>query len=119
MIRLYLGTSIKFELIQLACRTCILVLHAELTRLLELQHNFRQLSYFDLMGRSRLTIQLTRVTISLPIAMEKAIQDQNAAYGHQQSVGVSDDSQSILPRHINSLICAVDVILEHMERVLK
>jgi len=102
----------------LTCRTCILVLHAELIHLLELQHNFRQLSYLDLMGRSRLTIQLTRVTISLPIALEKAILDQNAIYGHPQKVGV-DDNPSILPWHVNDLIRGVDVILERMERTLK
>jgi len=70
------------------------------------------------MGRSRLTIQLTRVTISLPIALEKAILDQNAIYGHPQKVGV-DDNPSILPWHVNDLIRGVDVILERMERTLK
>jgi hypothetical protein len=93
-------------------------LHAELTRLLELQHNFRQLSYLDFMGRLRLTIQLTRVTISLPIALEKALQDEKLSYGHQRHVSV-DDNASILPRHVNSLIRGVGVILERMECMLK
>jgi len=102
----------------LACRTCVFVLHTELSRLLELQHNFRQLSYLDLVGRSRLTIQLTRVTISLPIALEKALRDERLIYGHQRNVGV-DDNLSVLPRHVDNLIRGIDVILERMERMLK
>ncbi|RDB17549.1 hypothetical protein Hypma_001161 [Hypsizygus marmoreus] len=34
-----------------------------------------QLSYFDIMGRSRLTIQLTRIMLSLPIALERALRE--------------------------------------------
>ncbi|KAJ6577221.1 DnaJ domain-containing protein [Mycena capillaripes] len=106
----------------LTCRTCIYALHAELTRLLEVQHSFRQLSYFDIMGRTRLTIQLTRITLSLPIALEKAIVEQNVNYGHNPDgeVQTADhDRDAILPRHVTLLIRGVDVVLQHMERMLK
>ncbi|KAF5382108.1 hypothetical protein D9615_004236 [Tricholomella constricta] len=96
----------------LTCRTCIYALHAELTRLLEVQHAFRQLSYFDIMGRSRLTIQLTRITLSLPIALERALREQNYA----------DDTKPtpvLFPRHVTLLIRGVDVVLDRMERILK
>ncbi|GLB40580.1 putative dnaJ molecular chaperone homology domain [Lyophyllum shimeji] len=93
----------------LTCRTCIYALHAELTRLLEVQHAFRQLSYFDIMGRSRLTIQLTRITLSLPIALERALREQNSA--QQPPV--------LLPRQVTLLIRGVDVVLDRMERILK
>jgi len=96
----------------LTCRTCLFVLHAEVTRLLELQHNFHRLSYLDLMGRSRLTIQLTRVTISLPITLEKAIQDQSIIYN-------TNARSSILPRHVSCVLRGIDVILERMEWMLK
>jgi curved DNA-binding protein CbpA len=86
-----------------ACRTLISALHAEVSRLAEVQHEFRQLSYFDFMGRTRLTIQLTRITLSLPVALEASIQERRA----------------ILPRQVNSLIKSVDVVLERMERLLK
>ncbi|KAI6024914.1 hypothetical protein BKA83DRAFT_4254081 [Pisolithus microcarpus] len=46
------------------CRTCVVALHAECIRVLELQSAFRRLPYFDITGRSRLTIQLTRLTIT-------------------------------------------------------
>ncbi|KAG6839896.1 hypothetical protein C0991_010678 [Blastosporella zonata] len=94
----------------LTCRTCIYALHAELTRLLEVQYEFRQLSYFDIMGRSRLTIQLTRITLSLPIALERALHEQNYA-GPQTPI--------IFPRRVTLLIRGVDDILDRMERILK
>ncbi|KAF7375032.1 hypothetical protein MSAN_00389300 [Mycena sanguinolenta] len=106
----------------LTCRTCIYALHAELTRLLELQHSFRQLSYFDLLGRTRITIQLTRVTLSLPIALEKAIVEQNMNYGHNSDADAqtaNHNADAILPRQVTLLIRGVDVVLEHMEGMLK
>ncbi|KAJ3514532.1 hypothetical protein NLJ89_g2320 [Agrocybe chaxingu] len=98
----------------LTCRTCIYALHAELTRLLEVQHAFRQLSYFDIMGRSRLTIQLTRITLSLPIALEKALQEQRA-----YEYGPDGEPKPIFPRQVTLLIRGIDVALEKMERILK
>ncbi|KAG6844288.1 hypothetical protein H0H87_008157 [Tephrocybe sp. NHM501043] len=95
----------------LTCRTCIYALHAELTRLLEVQHAFRQLSYFDIMGRSRLTIQLTRITLSLPIALERALRESNYTADPQ--------THAIFPRRVTLLIRGVDDILDRMERVLK
>ncbi|KIJ14211.1 hypothetical protein PAXINDRAFT_79577, partial [Paxillus involutus ATCC 200175] len=44
-----------------ACRACIISLHTELSRVLGLQYALRQLPYLDITGRSRLTIQLTRI----------------------------------------------------------
>jgi hypothetical protein len=70
------------------------------------------------MGRSRLTIQLTRVTISLPVTLDKAIQDQNPIYGHKRNTGVADNA-SVLPHHVKNLIRGIDMILEHMERMMK
>lgn len=110
-----------------ACRTCIYALHAELTRLLELQHTFRELSYFDIVGRCRLTIKLTRITLSLPIALEKALQEQRAYFGSMYSgEGLGEDGgrekmkeQPFVPRHVTLLIRGVDIALERMERILK
>jgi len=101
----------------LACRTCIYALHAEMSRLLELQHAFRQLSYFDIIGRSRLTIQLTRITLSLPIALEKAVQEQNIyEYGPDNE---AKSKEPLLPKHVTLLIKGFDVALEKMENILK
>lgn len=70
-----------------ACRTCVYALHAELTRLIEVQHAFRTLSYFDITGRSRLTIQLTRIALSLPLALERALVAQAAGTADGDKAG--------------------------------
>ncbi|KAF8893297.1 hypothetical protein CPB85DRAFT_1330854 [Mucidula mucida] len=100
----------------LTCRTCIYALHSELSRLLEVQHALRQLSYFDLFGRSRLTIQLTRITLRLPIAVEKAIAEQNIAYG--ADADNAEAGAPLLPSKVTLLIRGVDVALEKMEKIL-
>ncbi len=106
----------NIALIFTACRTCIYALHSELSRLLEVQHALRQLSYFDLFGRSRLTIQLTRITLRLPIAVEKAIAEQNIAYG--ADADNAEAGAPLLPSKVTLLIRGVDVALEKMEKIL-
>ncbi|KAG9224804.1 hypothetical protein CCMSSC00406_0002045 [Pleurotus cornucopiae] len=98
---------------EIACRACIYALHAEISRLIEVQHAFRQLSYFDLMGRSRLTIQLTRITLSLPIALERAMGDQT-----QRNVEGGEERSEMLPRQLGLILRGMDGALERMERVL-
>ena len=93
-------------------------MQTELTRIIEIQHSFRQLSCFDVMGRTRLTIQLTRVTISLPVTLEKAIQEQSTTYGHQRNLP-NDVKLPVLPRYVNTLIRGLDSLLERLERMLE
>ncbi|KAG8213204.1 hypothetical protein J3R82DRAFT_11669 [Butyriboletus roseoflavus] len=108
----------------LTCRACILALHSELIRVLELQYAFRQLPYLDITSRSRLTIQLTRITLSLPVTLEKAIQDAQEdvfADGRRNATDGKDserDKAALLPRHVVLLIRGIDVILDKMERIL-
>ncbi|KAF7312154.1 J domain-containing protein [Mycena indigotica] len=97
------------------CRACVYALYTEMSRLLELQHSFRQLSYLDIRGRTRLTIQLTRVTLSLPIALERALIEQNASYNNDNT---DPPLETIIPRRVTVLIRGVDVLLQRMERVL-
>ena len=51
------------------------IIRFELIRLYEIQHSLRQLSYFDVFGRLRLTLQLARVTLSIPMAIDQAMRD--------------------------------------------
>lgn len=97
-----------------ACRTCIYALHNELSRLLEVQHAFKQLSYFDILGRTRLTIQLTRITLGLPIVLEQALSDQTAV-----REAARENEKRLFPRHVTRLIKGVDTALEKMEKILK
>lgn len=92
--------------------------------MLELQYAFRRLPYLDVTGRSRLTIQLTRITLSLPVTLEKAIQDAQEdmfADGRRSTTddkGGERDKAALLPKHVVLLIRGIDVILDKMERIL-
>lgn len=52
------------------------VIRFELIRLYEIQHNLRSLSYFDLIGRLRLTLALTRVTLEIPMVLDRAMREE-------------------------------------------
>lgn len=111
-----------------ACRTCILALNAELSRLLEVQHAFRQLSYFDFRRRSRLSIELARIAICLPLALDRALQsqkqdtvrdkDKGASSSPNGVGGPSTPSSALLNRRVYRLLCVFSVILERMENFL-
>ncbi|TFY62179.1 hypothetical protein EVJ58_g4018 [Rhodofomes roseus] len=107
----------------LTCRTCILALHHELTHLLEVQRAFHDLSYFDIRRRSCLTIRLARLTVSLPIALERALTEQNAddiyaADGTRDGVGGADRT-ALMNARVYRLLRGLVHVLERMEHVLK
>jgi hypothetical protein len=78
----------------------------ELIRLYEIQHDLRQLSYFDVFGRLRLSLQLARVTLSIPMAIDKAMRedddddDDDGIEGRRRNAGrpagyVEDDEEAL------------------------
>lgn len=52
------------------------ILRFELIRLYEIQHALRSLGYFDIAGRLRLTLALTRVTLEIPMVLDRAMRDE-------------------------------------------
>ncbi|GAA5839530.1 hypothetical protein JCM9279_005969 [Rhodotorula babjevae] len=48
----------------------------ELIRLYEIQSALRSLGYFDVYGRLRLTLALTRVTLEIPLVVDHALRDE-------------------------------------------
>ncbi|KAF8433377.1 hypothetical protein L210DRAFT_3614156 [Boletus edulis BED1] len=92
------------------CRACILALHSEL-------YAFRQLPYLDITSRSRLTIQLTRITLSLPVHTKKRfrMRKRTTTDGRHLREG---DKAALLPKHVVLLIRGIDMVLDKMERVL-
>lgn len=83
-------------------------LHAELSRVLEVQHAFRGLSLFDVRARARLTVQLTRIALGLPHALEAAL-----------AAECPEGAPALLPRRVAALVRGVDGALARMERILK
>lgn len=88
-------------------------MHAEITRLFEIKNAFQKLSYFDITSRSRLTIQLARITVTLPISLENALRGQESKDAYQET------GKTLFPRQLKFLIHGVDLVLERMERLLR
>ena len=111
-----------------ACRTCLFALHHQVSRLLEVQRAFRQLSYFDLRRRSYLMIQLARLAISMPIALEEALRQQrmedeaeeaeSEAKAEADNKGSKDETQ-LLNRRVYTLLRGIVSVLERMEGLVK
>ena len=107
----------------------------ELIRLYEIQHSLRQLSYFDICGRLRLTLQLARVTLSLPCTIDRALlaeaEEEERAKGLNErrtnvpasavtdgDRGTTKRRRGILHPRVNSMLVSVCGLLEFGERVL-
>ena len=71
----------------------------ELIRLYEIQHDLRQLSYFDVFGRLRLSLQLARVTLSIPMAIDKAMREDDE-YNYDGSTGYVDEGDADLRKNV-------------------
>ncbi|CAE7175591.1 unnamed protein product [Rhizoctonia solani] len=93
------------------------LLKFELMRLYEIQHALRQLSYFDVPGRLKLTIQLARLTIALPVNVDKAIMAEQREGSNQQG-GVGRPRGRYLPSSVHSVIGLACGFLEKGESVL-
>ena len=89
-----------------------------MTRLLEVKDAFRQLSYFDLRHRSRLTLELARITISLPLALEQAVQRERERQQDEQT-GDPVSTDVVLNRRLRTLLRGSAVVLERLEQLLK
>ncbi|KIP11069.1 hypothetical protein PHLGIDRAFT_18148 [Phlebiopsis gigantea 11061_1 CR5-6] len=100
----------------LTCRACVFALHTEVSRLIEVQHAFRQLSYFDLKKRFRLTVELTRITISLPITLEEAVLRQKEQTARNED---ADPTAAILNARVRTILHGSAVVLARLERFLK
>lgn len=100
------GAFKRLRDILLAGKRYLSVIRFELIRLYEIQHSLRQLSYFNLTGRLKLTLQLARVTINIPLAIDQAMKQpagpepadgdhhsRDHADGHH-ALSSSDESES-------------------------
>lgn len=58
----------------LTTRTYALLISIELGRIHRVQKKLLSLGYFDVIGRVRLTMQLVRVTLAVPVRVDRALQ---------------------------------------------
>ncbi|POW21813.1 hypothetical protein PSHT_01934 [Puccinia striiformis] len=120
----------------------IRILKFELMKLFELQANLRSLSYFNFLGRLRLSLALVRVTISIPIRIDQIMRngfDSSSSSSSDEEEEEDDDGPNeidsyndnggkkkqknnvkkrtgILPNKITGLLEATVDILERGER---
>ncbi|CAI2168344.1 16640_t:CDS:2 [Funneliformis geosporum] len=67
----------------LAGKKYVKVVQFELIRLYELQQLLRSLSYFDVFGRLRVTMQLARSTLTIPILVDNAMKEEFDTLGNK------------------------------------
>ncbi|PCH42643.1 DnaJ-domain-containing protein [Wolfiporia cocos MD-104 SS10] len=119
----------------LTCRTCIHALHHELTHLAEVQRAVRALPYLALRRRTALTLRLARLTLALPIVLERALVERDRVDCAAEAKCAEEESgagayegreeerererTALLNARVYSLLCALVAVLERMEGILK
>jgi len=63
------------DVVVVAGRYCS-VAKFEIMKLYEIQQQLRRLSYFDVLGRLRLTIRMTRIFLSIPVALNRHVTER-------------------------------------------
>lgn len=128
---LLISTLKAFPRFHPAGQKYVQIVRFELIRLYEIQHSLRQLSYFDVCGRLRLTLQLARVTLSLPCRIDRAMIEEAEEEERRMAATASSSSGSstgrgpstsrrrgLLHPRVNSVLVSVCGVLEYGERVL-
>jgi len=126
-----IGSFVRLREILLTGQKYVQIVRFELIRLYEIQHSLRQLSYFDVCGRLRLTLQLARVTLSLPCRIDRAMIEEAEEEERRMAATASSSSGSstgrgpstsrrrgLLHPRVNSVLVSVCGVLEYGERVL-
>ncbi len=88
------GAFKRLRAVVLAGKKYLSIIRFELIRLYEIQHSLRQLSYFDVFGRLRLTLQLARVTLSIPMAIDQAMREPGEEGGASNDAGAAAAERS-------------------------
>ncbi|CAL3962723.1 hypothetical protein PZA11_000204 [Diplocarpon coronariae] len=67
---------IRIRELVLTTRTYALLIYIELGRINRVQKRLMGLGYFDVVGRARLTIHLVRVTLAVPMRVDRALKEK-------------------------------------------
>jgi hypothetical protein len=76
----------------------------------ELQQQLRALSYFDVFGRLRLTLQLARITLTIPMLIDNAMKAEFEALNSQ---GVN---KGLLGDGLAKVVSSLVTVLERGEQ---
>jgi hypothetical protein len=67
---------IRIRELVLTTRTYALLIYIELGRIHRVQKRLMGLGYFDVVGRARLSIHLVRVTLAVPMRVDRALKQR-------------------------------------------
>jgi len=94
----------------LAGKKYVKIVQFELIRLYELQQQLRSLSYFDVFGRLRLTLQLARLTLTIPMLID------NAMKAEFDALGAKGVNKGLLGDGVAKVIASLVTVLERGEQ---
>jgi len=89
----------------LAGKKYVKIVQFELIRLYELQQQLRSLSYFDVFGRLRVTLQLARLTLTIPMLIDNAMKAEFDAGAKGANKGLLGDG---VAKVVSSLITVLE-----------
>ncbi|KAF0419884.1 DnaJ-domain-containing protein [Gigaspora margarita] len=95
----------------LAGKKYVKIVQFELIRLYEIQQQLRALSYFDVFGRLRLTIQLARITLTIPLLIDNSMK---AEFEHLN--GKSSMNKGLFGDGMAKVITGLVTILDRGEK---
>ncbi|GET02739.1 DnaJ-domain-containing protein [Rhizophagus clarus] len=93
----------------LAGKKYVKIVQFELIRLYELQQQLRSLSYFDVFGRLRITLQLARLTLTIPMLIDNAMKAEFDA-------GAKGANKGLLGDGVAKVIYSLVTVLERGEQ---
>ncbi|KAG9014011.1 hypothetical protein FRB94_000208 [Tulasnella sp. JGI-2019a] len=94
-----LNSLMRLREVLLVGQKYIRIVRFELIRMYEIQHNLRALPYLDVRGRLRLTFQLARVTLNLPVVVDLAMREgQQADEDEYSDEDFEDMNPASIPR---------------------
>lgn len=67
---------IRIRELVLNTRTYALLIYIELGRIRRVQKRLMALSYLDVLGRARMTVHLVRVTLAVPMRVDRALKER-------------------------------------------
>ncbi len=79
---------IRIRELVLTTRTYALLIYIELGRIHRVQKRLMGLGYLDVVGRARLTIHLVRVTLAVPMRVDRALKQREEKYWRAKVAGM-------------------------------
>lgn len=106
---------IRIRELVLTTRTYALLIYIELGRIHRVQKRLIGLGYFDVVGRARLTIHLVRVTLAVPMRVDRALKQREEKAWRAKVAGLQ--ARGITPTEIE--IGRAGILNERVSKVLE